>query len=288
MVPAFLLGMLAAVFMVRFPMAQAMQAAELQASPVPPPQFEVAEIKYVKIADPDAPPTYRFLRGGQVILHALTMMDLLSLGFNVRKNRIDDGPGWMGSDRFDVVAKAPESAGVPSDSTEAAERMSLMVRDLLVQRFKLVAHMENKQGNVYALEINKPTAKLKESTDKAPSNCRKTDRVDEKPLPPGTVRYDCRNVAMEMLASVLPRWAADYLDLPVVNLTSSSVEYDFTLIWSGRALVDGLTNGTIAPTGADTSESNTIFQAVQELGLSLSRKRHPLPHLVVDHIERLP
>jgi uncharacterized protein (TIGR03435 family) len=267
-----------------------MQAAltKPQASAVQTPQFEAAEIKYVKIADPDAPPTYRFLRSGQVILHGLTMMDLLSLGFNVRKNMIDGGPGWMSSDHFDVVAKAPDSAGVPSDSEEAAERMALMVRDLLVQRFKLVTHMEDRQGNVYALEINKPTAKLKESTEKAPSNCRKVDRVDDKPLPAGAVRYDCRNVAMEMLASVLPRWAGDYLDLPVVNFTNSSAEYDFTLTWSGRNLVDGLTNGAVAPAGADTYESNTIFQAVQQLGLSLSRKRHPLPHLVVDSIERLP
>jgi uncharacterized protein (TIGR03435 family) len=288
MVRAFLFAILA-VIISQVPMTEVMEAAVVKPqAAASPPKFEAAEIKYAKIEDPNAPPTYRFLRGGQVILHGLTMMDLLSLGFNVRKNMIDGGPGWMGSDRFDVVAKAPDSAGVPSDSEEAAERMALMVRDLLVQQFKLATHMENKQVNVYALETNKLTAKLKESTEKAPSDCRKADRIDDKPLPPGTVKYDCRNVPMEMLASVLSRWAGDYLDLPVVNLTNSNSEYDFTLIWSGRALVDGLTDGANGLTGADMYESKTIFQAVQELGLSLSRKRYPLPHLVVDGIERLP
>jgi len=52
------------------------------------------------------------------------------------------------SARFDIVAKAP-TAG-PGDQVDF-ESLRLMLRALLVDRFKMATHMEDRPGTAYTL-----------------------------------------------------------------------------------------------------------------------------------------
>ena len=90
--------------------------------------------------------------------------------------------------------------------------------------------------------------------------------------------------------------AAGYLDHPVVDLTGLKGAYDFAVSWTGvnrvRALAgktaDGQPSGA-APAAADPSISLTIFEAVdKQLGLKLAAQKHPMPSIVIDHLERTP
>jgi len=52
---------------------------------------------------------------------------------------ISGGPGWAGSDRFDIESKAED----PSKTTDA--QLQQMLRQLLADRFKLKLHRETRE-----------------------------------------------------------------------------------------------------------------------------------------------
>jgi len=205
------------------------------------------------------------------------------MSWAVSKDMIFGEPGWAKSDLFLVVAKEPEGTGKPGDSLEAAERYAQMLRKLLVDRFKITYHLEDRLTPVYALEVGKKGAKLKESAGPGDDyeNCKNQMRA------PGVRTYECDHVPMQMLASWLPHQAADYIDRPVVDRTNLKGAYDISLHWALRRLADGIANGALTA-GGDPDETLTIFEAVnQQLGLRLSPTRLPEASVVIDQVEKL-
>src|ERR1035441_10831948 len=77
------------------------------------------------------------------------MMDLISRAYGLPWDRITDGPAWLGTDRFDVLAIVP--SGVTSRSAQP------MFRALLADRFKLVVHSDTRPVPVYAVVADKHT-----------------------------------------------------------------------------------------------------------------------------------
>ena len=61
----------------------------------------------------------------------VTLKSVIARAYEVREFQVD-GPGWLGSARFDIAARARE--GTPDQSRPA------MLRSLLTERFKLTAH----------------------------------------------------------------------------------------------------------------------------------------------------
>lgn len=237
---------------------------------VPLTQFEVAEVKPCKPADR--------------IPGCRTLHDLLSMSWAVGSGMISGEPAWAKSDLFEIVAKEPPGVGKPNDSLDAAERYAQMLRALLVERFRIVYHLEDKLSPVYVLELSKKGATLKESEGPGDDyqSCKNLTPA------PGIRAYECDHVPMQMLASWLPHQASDYIDRPVVDLTNLKGAYDISLHWATRRLADGIANGVLAA-GSDPSETLTIFQAVnQQLGLTLSPRSFPEASVVIDHIEKLP
>ena len=65
--------------------------------------FEVASIKPA----PDARGTMiRIMPGGGLTVTNATLKLLLTLAYDVRDFQISGGPGWVGSERYDINAKA--------------------------------------------------------------------------------------------------------------------------------------------------------------------------------------
>ncbi len=139
--------------------------AAAQSQP-PGPSFEVASIKP---AEPITPEGFRSGRvrlgmkmdGAQVDFGGLPLADLLRQAFGVKPYQIA-GPDWIQSERFDIAAKLPDGA------TE--DQIPAMLQTLLVERFKLAFHREDREHPVYALIAAKGGPKLKESApDTAPA-----------------------------------------------------------------------------------------------------------------------
>jgi uncharacterized protein (TIGR03435 family) len=162
-------------------------AAFAQAPPSNP-EFEVATVK------PSAPLDFMKLReqmqagrmprfgphvdGAQAVYTYMSLKDLIANAYDMKGYQIT-GPGWLGSERFDIVAKMPDGA-----SKDDAPKM---LQALLAERFKLAAHRETQEHQVLALLVGKDGPKLKE----APASA---EAVDENaPAKPGEMKIDGPN-----------------------------------------------------------------------------------------------
>lgn len=85
----------------------------------------------------------------------MTVKDLIAVAYNVKAYQIT-GPDWLGSTRFDIVAKFPE--GASKDDAPA------MLQSLLQERFKLTAHQDSSEHKVLALVLAKDGPKLEQGT----------------------------------------------------------------------------------------------------------------------------
>jgi uncharacterized protein (TIGR03435 family) len=203
---------------------------------------------------------------------------------------------------FDIVAKVPVGA--------AKEQFALMLQDLLVRRFKLAFHIDQKEMPIYEMTIAKNGPKLKESVTRVdaiaavqpaaprPAEPRK-ESVDKNgfPIPSpgqgirssgrnGLTRMDVTGSSMEEFVKVLTRHA----DRPVVDATGLKGKYDFTLYWVREEPVKAFVPGSdAAPAPSDAASGPTLFHAMQDqLGLKLEAKKGDVEIVVIDRIEKTP
>ncbi len=125
------------------------------------PAFEVASIK------PAAPQPAGMLRimmrggpgtpdPGQLTYSNVTLKNILMNAYDVKNYQIE-GPGWLDSERYDIVAKIPKGA--------TKEQFRLMLQNLLAERFKVGLHHETKEMPIYSLVVGKNGPKMKESVE---------------------------------------------------------------------------------------------------------------------------
>jgi uncharacterized protein (TIGR03435 family) len=227
-------------------------SAQPQTNATALPLFEVASVKptpaaslgYTSISPPGSA---RFTATN------VTLEFLIEMAFGVDENRISAEPGWLGSDHFDVNAKAEGDRGL------TYEELRPLLRQLLVQRFKLAIHHEMKDVNGYALVVAKGGPKLRASTGAASQGS----------ILPNGLRAP--NASLGSLALMLARPTGR----PVVDTTGIQGNYDIQLNY--------------APEGAADSPLPSIFTALEEqLGLKLETHKVPVEMLVIDHVERVP
>src|SRR6185503_6735824 len=118
-----------------------------QSAPIPTSTdvaFEVASVKVNKSGERNSSTSGR---AGSFTATNVTGQQLIIYAYRIRNFQLASGPAWLGSDRFDIQARVPE--GAKQDNRA-------MTRALLRDRFKLVAHTETKQEQVYALGVDRP------------------------------------------------------------------------------------------------------------------------------------
>jgi uncharacterized protein (TIGR03435 family) len=171
------------------------------------------------------------------------------------------GAEWLGSERYDIAAKAERAV--------TREEMLEMLRRLLAERFRLAVRREPREVAVYALTVAKSGPKLKPSS--TPEEDGRTPLV---PAHAGgteatTGRLIFKSESMREFAWALSRSSATG-DRVIVDQTALTGAYDFEL--------------TFVREGGD---GPTIFEALpQQLGLKLESKRATVDFLVIEHVER--
>src|SRR2546425_3368714 len=132
------------------------------------PSFEVATVK------PSASTDNRIAilgqPGGRFVATNATLKMLIGTAWRVRDFQISGGPGWAGTDRWNIEAKAEEGAippaAGPPDPTVIPPLM-LMLQSLIEDRFQLKVHRETKELPVYELVVAKGGPKIKPSEDQS-------------------------------------------------------------------------------------------------------------------------
>jgi uncharacterized protein (TIGR03435 family) len=209
------------------------------------------------------------LRGTRYDVRTASMVDLIARAYGVDADKVQGGPSWLDTDRFDIAAKAPANT--------SPDTVKLMLQTLLADRFKLKIHMDEKALPAFALSVGKGKPKLKESDGSSASGC---EGKPQNPAP-GTIPYNvvaCHNRTMEQFAQDLHNRAGGYLTNPVVDQTGLKGNWDFEIKWTSR--------GALAAAGAD---GISIFDAVdKQLGLKLEPQKLSLPVIVVDSVNERP
>jgi uncharacterized protein (TIGR03435 family) len=243
--------------------------------------------------------------GAQVSMRQFALKDELAVAFNVKQYQIS-GPDWLATEKFDIVAKLPD--GAPRDQVRA------MLQALLIDRFQMKTHHDTKDFSVYAVVVGKGGLKM----NPAPPD--PADATDgDKPKDDGAVnvqvsggrggvvanyghgsfftlgdnRIDAKKMQMNYVADMLARFE----DRPVVDMTGLQGKYDFILTFTEedyRAMMirAALCSGVPLPPEAihlmESASGDSLFAALQSVGLKLESRKAPLDVLVIDHIEKTP
>jgi uncharacterized protein (TIGR03435 family) len=265
----------------------------------PPTEFEVAEVK------PSAPDAriggFQIQPGGRVNIKGMPLKLLIGQAWQVSDDAIIGAPDWTATDRYDIIAKADvDGPGLDFDSVWP------LLRALLIERFKIAAHTEDRPATAYTLIAVKP--KMQKSDPTTRTKCKDgpgPDGKDPREKNPMLSRvYTCQGVTMAQFADRLKTLVPDYIHSPVLDGTGLEGRYDFTLAFSFNGVLQmagrggrGAEPGQLAPpplvdlsaAASDPNGAMTLFEAVEkELGLKLEAQKRPVPVLVIDHVERKP
>jgi uncharacterized protein (TIGR03435 family) len=218
------------------------------------------------------------MKNGRIEAFGLTMKELVGGAYNLDDYMLPGGEKWLETDHFDIIAKADPSVTIGT--------LQAMLRTLLEQRFHLKSHFEDQPVSVWALTAPKGLTKLKETSGEQHAGCKRTPND-------GAFTYSCRNTTMAQLVAKMPEVGgiSGYLEgRPVVDLTGFTGSYDFDITWSPPARVYGRGGrAESAGTASVPTGGLTIFEAInKQLGLKLAQEKHPMPVVVIDHVDRTP
>ena len=245
-------------------------AGGLAQAPAARPNFDVFEVATVKPVDVDAKAGRMFKMDGPHRWTAtnFTLQALLALAYDLNPRTISGGPGWIDSQHFDIEAVTP------GDVAPTRMEQMQMLRALLVERFALKFHREQKEFAIYELTVAKGGPKLKAAA-----------KPDDPPqiygvVYPDRIEVPASSVTMDDFVAMLQRAT---LDKPTVNQTGLAGKYDFDL----KFAQDESQYGGEVPKAPDDAQSPPLFTAMQEqLGLKLVATRGMVSATVVDEAER--
>jgi uncharacterized protein (TIGR03435 family) len=260
-------------------------------------RFEVASVK----RNDGSQPMVRIglQPGGRFTTVNVPLRMLITFAYRLQNYQLVGGPDWIDSERFDITAKAEHD--VPPAPMGQTGPMQIMVRNLLADRFKLVAHEEEREMPIYALvharDDKRPGPSLKPST----VDClalMKAGRGGPPPAAGGAAAPICgvrtgrgRIQAGSFPIGQLPSILAPLVQRFVVDRTGLTGNFEFELTYTPDQAGAGAASAAGTPFGADTPAPDpggaSIFTALQEqLGLKLESERGPVKVLVIDSVER--
>jgi len=280
----------------RAPRAQSFNAP---AGTVPAPDpniplaFEAASVKPSEAKNPGI--GIRRQPGGRFNTFNAPLKLLITFAYQIQDYQLTGGPGWISSDRFDIVAKFPGDPP-PIVPGSGADHMMLAMRTLLADRFKLVVHRETRQLDIYALTMVKPgqpgpAMKPANAEDCSPATLA-ARRGGPPPAPgtpfpvcgiqqgPGRIRFG--GFPLSLFASGI----SNRLGRSVVDRTGLSGNWNFELTFAAEVPPPGALPPGVDPPAVDPNAPD-LFTAVREqLGIKIDSAKGPVEMLVIDSVSQ--
>jgi bla regulator protein BlaR1 len=265
------------------------------------PAFEVASVKPNKSGDGRI--LLGMQPGGRFTATNVPLRELIRMACGIQSFQIVGGPDWIGSERFDVLAKAEGDPPPPSVPGGPPGPMLMMLRSLLAERFKLAAHNETRELPIYSMVMARPDRRLGPRLSVAQADCAAiaaaARRGGPPPTPPPGERPRCGmmigpgnisagGVPIAQLATMLSMRVSRV----VLDRTELTGNFDFTLDFTPEQLPKRApgtpADQPIRMNGVDIDpDGASIFTALQEqLGLKLESTRGPVEVLVIDRVEQ--
>jgi uncharacterized protein (TIGR03435 family) len=249
-----------------------------------PATFEVVSVRQNRSGELAMP---QGTRGRRYTATNTALRFVIATAYGIPVARVLGGPSWLGNatvemrqvggDRFDIGATLPEGS--------AATQVPLMLRALLADRFKLVAHSEMRDAPTYALVVARADGRLGPRLRQASIDCEAATAAG-KAIPsssPGERGPCATEIGGEIVGrgqrlTALARMLAFFAGRPVVDRTNLTGGFDFDLRFPELETPPG--------GGSPPDAGGGLFAAVQEqLGLKLDLIRAPLEFIVIDSID---
>ena len=239
-------------------------------------RFVVASIKPYN--DP-GPARFRIQPAGHVDISGSSVRLLLRNALRVQDDRLIGVPGWADTDRYSILAKAPDGASVIGVPT--------MLANLMADRFSLATHTETRESQTFDLVAAddgrrlgpalRPTSKecstMVATGASAPGAPAPVDQAPCGVLQTAAGIARATGVRLARLAQILSQLTGR----PVNDTTGLDGLYDFTLKFNPNLNADAI---------GDSNDPH-LFTALQEqLGLRLSSQRRTVQVVVIDRLER--
>jgi uncharacterized protein (TIGR03435 family) len=263
----------------------------------PAPSAEAFEAASVKAADAGA--RRELMEGGpgtgapgQISYRSVSLSRLIQTAYGVKAYHVS-GPDWMGTTRFDIVAKVPGGA--------SKRQFGLMLQNLLAERFGLRIRHESRDLPGFELLAAKDGVKLKPASGRL-----NPDQVPEFGRG-GRLVYWERNghrgvyslekglfrlVGLSQTAADLLTLCEQRIRLPGVDRTGLTGEYDYSFDMAPDipAAAREPLGGAGEPSAGVAMEPGPDFAAAfqRQLGLKIEKKKIPVDVLVVERVNRAP
>jgi len=243
-----------------------------------PPAFEVVSVK----PNDSGGPIRVSSHPGSYSATNISVSQLMMAAYHLQDFKISGGPSWIRSSRFNVEGRAESG----SDAT--TKSFDLMLQRLLEDRFKLRAHVENRDLAVYELTVvpHGPKVKAIETPAEPVSILSAPVEAGRDMPPPGQLRVTIG----DLMASQMPfegfvRFLSNTVERPVIDRTGLRGVFDIKLRWSPAQGERGPFGPATAAAADAYPDRPSLFTAVQEqLGLKLERAKGPVDVLVIDSV----
>jgi uncharacterized protein (TIGR03435 family) len=232
------------------------------------PAFEVATIKPI---NPNAGGVVGFISspGGRVNVGFATVKMLMDYAFDVQDFQVAGGPDWASAEKYDIVGVPPDASmsrtakAPPIGATPSAEQRQMLL-SLLLLRFGLKFHRENREGPVYFLIKGNGKLEMHDAKDKDADS---RGNVMNK----GSGVYDGETFGTNVTMAFWARQLGNKLRRPVVDQTGLTGSYDFHL----------------APFDPENTDYQlSVFESTKRLGLDLKAGKGPIETIVIDSVSK--
>jgi uncharacterized protein (TIGR03435 family) len=241
-------------------------------------QFDVVSIKPNK-SEIGAGGGIRTLPDGTFMMTNHPIRSIILGAAPVPVREVSGLPNWANTECYDIVAKPPAGA--------TREQRAEMMRNMFIERMKLVGHVEEQERTTFALIVARSDGRLGPQLTPSTLDCARPPSAgpQETPLDRGDAQNRCG------------------LSMGQGSIVSGGITMD-RLVHSLGGLAGGLVNDRtglqgwyavtlrFAPPGlrADTAPSDDAPEFVtalqEQLGLKLRPEKTRVPIFVIDHIER--
>jgi bla regulator protein blaR1 len=237
--------------------------------PAPEYGYEVASIH--RSVPGDTSETFSVGPAGGLWTHGASVLVLLLWSYDLPDYRFADAPGWLSSERYDIVLTPDKPDVAPGPDTPAKDALGSLARNkqrlraVLRDRFGLVMRVQTRELPVYALTQAKGGSKLPviagaHGAEIAFHPNGKTGHVEASSVP---IRFLTAFLSRELGRTVNDETGLDGM-------------YTYKLDWSPQT----------APNDAAPERPSLFTALTEQLGLQLESKRGPVQVYVIEKIER--
>ncbi len=254
--------------------------------------FDVVAVKPFQQKDGGMSMMTRFTPNG-ITAQGPSLHMLIRMAYGLEDNQILNEPAWFGSDSFEVDAKMDEETTAAFNKLNGKDQMKArqhMLQAMLADRFKLAAHKETRDLQIFNLVVAKGGPKFKEAKegDTYPNGIKSPDGKSTAGwITVGPGELTMQGGEIKNMASIL----SDQLSHHVFDKTDLGAKYDIHLKWAPQDRQGPEMKGAASSGGDGGAPSGdagpSIFAALQEqLGLKLETAKAPVEVLVIEHAEK--